>query len=154
MYWPQGWRKKTEKKGKGYHCIWEANLQPLGPNNNPKNAQSWPQEFFFSPDSECKAGQSSASKMSSFQLQDVFYRLSVARQRLYLEDSTIYNTMQAASPKESSLHISPLHSATSWQPQFCCTNKQLVLVHLATNKQTNKDRAFQSITGGSISQCS
>jgi len=69
---------KAEKKKKGYHPIWEANLQPLGPmfhhlfinilnvnnilafvsnlgpNDKPKkNAQSWPQ-VFLGPDSYCK----------------------------------------------------------------------------------------------------
>jgi hypothetical protein len=46
MYWPQGWKKK------GYHQIWEANLQP-------QNAQSWAQ-VFLGPDSECKVGLSVA----------------------------------------------------------------------------------------------
>ncbi len=36
LYWPQGW----------YHQIWEANLQPLGPKNRPKDAQSWPQVWW------------------------------------------------------------------------------------------------------------
>jgi hypothetical protein len=36
LYWPQG----------RYHQIWEANLQPLGPKNRPKDAQSWPQVWW------------------------------------------------------------------------------------------------------------
>jgi hypothetical protein len=64
MYWPQGCPRQLDK---GYHRIWEANLQPLGPivlapinildinvlafisnlgpNNKAKNAQSWPLVF-------------------------------------------------------------------------------------------------------------
>jgi hypothetical protein len=38
LYW-------TPRQKKGYHQIWEANLQPLGPICNPKIAQNWPQVF-------------------------------------------------------------------------------------------------------------
>jgi hypothetical protein len=45
---------------KGYHQIWEVDVQPRGPNNNPKLIKVGPK--FFSPDPCCKAGLSHLSK--------------------------------------------------------------------------------------------
>ncbi len=38
LYWPQGWEDK-------YHKMWEANLQPLGSDTEPKNAWSFHEVF-------------------------------------------------------------------------------------------------------------
>jgi hypothetical protein len=88
VYWPQGCQKKKKEKKKKWITIefGKSICNPWDQTTSQKILKVVAPSF-FSPDSECKAGQSSsASKMSSFQLQDVFYRLSVARQRLYLED--------------------------------------------------------------------